>query len=155
MRQVPNVLNFWSSKWCSSNLIHAVFLRLGTGKSYVIKVLLNILESLQLKSKIALTAPTGVAACNIRGMTIHAWSGIGLGKDPTEQLVGIVSRSRDAKKRWLETDILVIDEISMLPAELFDKISQVGSRIRNNPAPFGGLQVILCGDFYQLPPVGL
>ena len=122
------------------------------------KVLQDVLlETLKLSNhKIALTAPTGVAACNIRGMTIHSWSGIGIGKEPLEQLVGQVHRSREAKKRWNEADILVIDEISMLSAEMFDiLLSIVGSRVRGDPRPFGGLQMILCGDFFQLPPVGL
>ena len=59
------------------------------------------------------------------------------------------------RARWTETDILVIDEISMLSGEIFDLLSQVGSRVRNDPRPFGGLQLVMCGDFFQLPPVGL
>ena len=103
----------------------------------------------------AFTAPTGVAACNIRGMTIHAWAGIGLGKDTLERIVGPIMRKPEVRARWTETDILVIDEISMLSGETFDLLSQVGSRVRNDPRPFGGLQLVMCGDFFQLPPVGL
>jgi ATP-dependent DNA helicase PIF1 len=66
-----------------------------------------------------------------------------------------VGRSRLASQRWKECQILVIDEISMLSAELFDKLSFIGSRVRNDPRPFGGLQLVLCGDFYQLPPIGV
>lgn len=66
-----------------------------------------------------------------------------------------VSRSRVAAQRWKECEILVIDEISMLSAELFDKLSFIGTRVRNDPRPFGGLQLILCGDFFQLPPIGV
>jgi ATP-dependent DNA helicase PIF1 len=127
----------------------------GTGKSFVLKILQDVLDRLKLNSVVAFTAPTGVAACNIKGMTVHAWSGVGLAKESLEKLVAQVSRSREARKRWAEAEILVIDEISMLSAELFDIMSKVGSRVRNDPRPFGGLQVILCGDFFQLPPVGL
>lgn len=127
----------------------------GTGKSYVIQILRKVLESLNLENKIVFTAPTGVAACNIQGLTIHSWSGVGKASEPLEQLVGMVTRSSHATKRWRDTDILVIDEVSMLPAELFDKLDIIGRRVRNNTNPFGGLQLILCGDFYQLPPVGL
>lgn len=67
----------------------------------------------------------------------------------------MVLRNSNACKRWRETEILVIDEISMLSAELFDKLDIIGRRVRNNINPFGGLQVIVCGDFFQLPPVGL
>lgn len=64
-------------------------------------------------------------------------------------------RNTNACKRWRETEILVIDEISMLSSEVFDKLDIIGRRVRNNINPFGGLQLILCGDFFQLPPVGL
>ncbi len=72
------------------------------------------MELLHKSDKITFTAPTGVAACNIKGLTIHSWSGIGLGKESLEQVVGAASRNREAKKRWLSTEILVIDEISMV-----------------------------------------
>jgi ATP-dependent DNA helicase PIF1 len=127
----------------------------GTGKSFILKVLLDILEVLGLTNKIAITAPTGVAACNIRGLTIHSWSGIGLGTESLENLLPIVERNRNAKSRWKDTEILIIDEISMLSGELFDKLDMIGRRMRNCLLPFGGLQLILCGDFFQLPPIGV
>lgn len=126
----------------------------GTGKSFVVKIVQDVLQYLNLGDKIAFTAPTGVAACNIRGLTIHSWSGIGIGNLPLEQIVAQVSRSEAARKRWRDADILVIDEISMLSADMFDMISKVGSRVRADSRPFGGIQVLLCGDFFQLPPVG-
>ena len=122
----------------------------GSGKSFLLKVLQDIMSHLGKSNKIAFTAPTGIAACNIRGMTIHSWSGIGLGNDLLEKIVGVVKNNRDARNRWLECEILVIDEISMLSSKLFDMLSKVGSRVRNNEAPFGGIQVILCGDFFQV-----
>ena len=66
-----------------------------------------------------------------------------------------ISRNKNAKKRWEDVRILVIDEISMLSAELFDLLSTIASRVRLDERPFGGIQLILCGDFFQLPPVGL
>lgn len=127
----------------------------GTGKSHLLKILQDLFCAMDKGEKICFTAPTGVAACNISGLTLHSWSGIGLGSDSIEQLIGQVMRNRPAVTRWLETEILVIDEISMLSGELLDKLDILGRRTRNSLAPFGGLQVIFCGDFFQLPPVGL
>ncbi len=129
----------------------------GTGKSYIVAIVIKILKHLELMNKIALTAPTGVAACNISGMTIHSWAGVGLGTDDVQTLYNKLRGrgyvNEDVIKRWKETEILVIDEVSMLSAELFEKISTLGSLVRKDKRPFGGLQVILCGDFFQLPPV--
>eukprot|EP01041_Mallomonas_annulata_P010132 gene10132-21129_t len=127
----------------------------GTGKSHILRIFQTIMEQLQLIRTVAFTAPTGVAACNISGLTIHSWAGVGTGADPVEKLARKVAGNKEAKKRWISTKILVIDEISMLSAELFDKLSTIGSHIRQNPAPFGGIQLIICGDFFQLPPIGL
>lgn len=132
----------------------------GTGKSFITGVLKKVLQRKGMQKKMAITAPTGVAACNVGGMTIHSWAGIGLGDKKVEQLSGAImakARSGDGDTpytRWTKTDILVIDEISMLPGELFETLSEVGKRVRkNHTRPFGGLQLILCGDFFQLPPV--
>jgi ATP-dependent DNA helicase PIF1 len=106
-----------------------------------------------MRSAIVLTASTGVAACIIGGQTIHSWSGVGLGTEPIETICARVSRNSAAKKRWCSAKLLVIDEVSMLPASFFDTLSAVASRVRADARPFGGLQLILCGDFFQLPPV--
>lgn len=66
-----------------------------------------------------------------------------------------MSRSREGKRNWKKTSVLIIDEVSMLSRQLFDKLARLGSRMRLNDEPFGGIQVIVCGDFFQLPPVGL
>ena len=114
----------------------------GSGKSYIINLLRDFLEIKGLSSILSVTATTGIAACNVSGMTLHSWAGIGLGIEDVSVIVGKLLRSNsDAAKRWRNTKILVIDEISMLSAEIFDKVSEVGKRMRNNPAPFGGLQV--------------
>jgi ATP-dependent DNA helicase PIF1 len=98
---------------------------------------------------------TGCAALLLgnRAKTLHSWAGIGLGKGTAEQLATEILRSPFAKKRWKRAHILVIDEISMMSPDLFEKLSQVGKRVRGGTQAWGGLQLILCGDFYQLPPV--
>ena len=130
----------------------------GSGKSHILDHIqrLNHLDlEGRVKKKIVVTATTGLAACNIGGMTIHSFAGIGIGEGPIAQLISQVMGNKDATQRWVECDILVIDEISMMSAKLFDKLSLVASKARNNDQPFGGIQLVVCGDFYQLPPVKL
>lgn len=79
--------------------------------------------------------------------------GIGLGKESATELVKKIRRNPKAKTRWLKTKCLIIDEVSMVDGELFDKLSQIGRTIRNNGRPWGGIQLIITGDFFQLPPV--
>ena len=127
----------------------------GTGKSFLINLLFTQLPSL-MNRKVALTALTGCASLLLHSTakTIHSWAGIGLGRDCVPLLVKNVKKNRKAVVRWLETDVLVIDEVSMMTPELFEKLDQVGRKIRRNEHhPFGGLQLVLVGDFYQLPPI--
>lgn len=100
-----------------------------------------------------MTASTGLAACNIGGVTLHSFAGIGLGKEPAEDLVKKIRRNAKAKQRWMRTKVLVVDEVSMVDGDLFDKLEQIARTIRNNGRPFGGIQLIITGDFFQLPPV--
>ncbi|EEP80101.1 DNA repair and recombination protein pif1 [Uncinocarpus reesii 1704] len=100
--------------------------------------------------RVAVTASTGLAACNIEGVTLHSFAGVGLGK---EDATGLVKRNQKARNRWLRTKVLVIDEISMVDGEFFDKLEEVARKIRNNGRPFGGIQLVVTGDFFQLPPV--
>lgn len=126
----------------------------GVGKSYLVHHIIRELEGRG--KRVSVTALTGCASLLLGGSakTIHSWSGIGIGRDCTQTIVKRIQKYNfKAKKRWICTDVLIIDEVSMLSLELFEKISEVGSIIRKNPKPFGGLQVILVGDFYQLPPV--
>ena len=127
----------------------------GTGKSYLLKLLNDQLPKANGKT-IALTALTGCAALLLhpKAKTLHSWAGIGLGRDSVPLLVSAIRKNRRAALRWLTTDILVIDEISMMTPDLFEKLDQVGRQIRRcEVRPFGGLQLVLVGDFYQLPPV--
>lgn len=124
----------------------------GVGKSFLLQ---EIIKSFPKRST-HVTASTGVAACNIGGSTLHSFAGIGLGDKSTKHYVEQIRKSRfkaDVKQRWIKCKILVIDEISMIDGHLFEKVEEVARMVRNNPAPFGGIQLILCGDFLQLPPV--
>nr|XP_008534183.1 PREDICTED: ATP-dependent DNA helicase PIF1 [Equus przewalskii] len=120
----------------------------GTGKSYLLK---RILGSLPPIGTVA-TASTGVAACHIGGTTLHAFAGIGSGQAPLAQCVALAQRP-GVRQGWLNCQRLVIDEISMVEADLFDKLEAVARAVRQQNKPFGGIQLIICGDFLQLPPV--
>ncbi|XP_038179827.1 ATP-dependent DNA helicase PIF1 [Arvicola amphibius] len=120
----------------------------GTGKSYLLK---HILGSLPPTGTVA-TASTGVAACHIGGTTLHAFAGIGSGQAPLDQCVTLANRP-GVRQGWLNCQRLVIDEISMVEADLFDKLEAVARAVRQQKKPFGGIQLIICGDFLQLPPV--
>jgi ATP-dependent DNA helicase PIF1 len=127
----------------------------GTGKSVLMRAIIQELKKKHARDpeRVAVTASTGLAACNIGGMTLHSFAGIGLGKEDTNVLVKKIRRNPKAKNRWLKTKTLVIDEVSMVDGELFDKLSQIGRIIRNNGRPWGGIQLVITGDFFQLPPV--
>jgi hypothetical protein len=87
------------------------------------------------------------------GTTLHAYLGCGLAQEPVEQLVERVMRSKATKRRLCETDVLVLEELGMVHADLFDKLGLVLQAVRKSPQPFGGVQLVLAGDFHQLPPV--
>lgn len=127
----------------------------GTGKSVLMRAIIQDLKKKYAKDpeRLAVTASTGLAACNIGGMTLHSFAGIGLGKDDAQTLVKKIRRNGKAKNRWMRTRVLIVDEISMVDGDLFDKLSQVGRIIRNNGRPWGGIQLVITGDFFQLPPV--
>jgi len=124
----------------------------GTGKSYLIRIIQEVIHK-----RISVTALTGCAALLLEGRnkakTLHSWSGIGLGKESVGDLITRVRRNGLAKKNWTSTDLLIIDEVSMLTADLLEKLDLIGQNLRRDTRPFGGLQLLLVGDFYQLPPV--
>ncbi len=121
----------------------------GSGKSELIR---RIVHNCDTYATIGVTSTTGVSACSIGGVTLHSYLGIGLGTASVDDLVKKIKRGK-FRGVWLNTDILIIDEISMLSAELFDKIERIGRKLRGNDEPFGGMQVVLFGDFLQLKPV--
>jgi ATP-dependent DNA helicase PIF1 len=126
----------------------------GAGKSALIKLIHQHATS-KFKS-IQVTALTGCAAVllNCKAKTLHSWAGIGLGNGSIEYLVNKIKKNKFAKALWKGTDILVVDEVSMLSLKLFNTLNEIGKAVRGNQKPFGGIQLIFSGDFFQLPPVG-
>ena len=127
----------------------------GTGKSVLLREIIGVLRNNYSREvdRVAVTASTGLAACNVGGVTLHSFAGIGLGKETVPELVKKIKRNPKAKLRWMRTKVLIVDEISMVDGDLFDKLESVARNIRNNGRPFGGIQLIITGDFFQLPPV--
>lgn len=103
--------------------------------------------------RVAVTATTGVASTHIGGTTTHAWSGITNSQLTVAGLVVSIKLDKAKLAHWTTTRVLVIDEISMLDGAFLDKLNQVAKRVRKNEKAFGGIQLVFCGDFYQLPPV--
>ncbi len=126
----------------------------GTGKSYLIQAMYSLLPD-RVGKHVNVTALTGCAALLLGryAKTLHSWSGIGLGRGSPSQLAASIRRSGRTLRRWLATDVLVIDEVSMMTSELLDKLNEVAQIVRRDTRPMGGLQIVFVGDFYQLPPV--
>jgi ATP-dependent exoDNAse (exonuclease V) alpha subunit len=123
----------------------------GAGKTYVLNEFIG--RATRAGKRVAVTASTGIAASHLGGTTIHSWSGLGIADSLTDDDLKHIAGSERLAKRYNATDILVIDEVSMLHGYRLDMINQVAKLLRNSSAPFGGLQVILVGDLFQLPPV--
>jgi len=126
----------------------------GTGKSELIRMIYK--HAFSRFKNIHVTALTGCASIllNCKAKTLHSWAGIGLGNRTTEQLVTKIKKNKFLKSVWKETDILVVDEVSMLSLKIFNMLNDIGKAIRKNQRSFGGIHLIFSGDFYQLPPVG-
>ena len=126
----------------------------GTGKTALIKHIQK--DAVRKDINIQVCALTGCAAVLLecKAKTLHSWAGIGLGKGSFEQLLTRISKNQFAKRTWKGTDILIVDEVSMMSQKLFELLDGIGKAIRKDSRPFGGIQLIFSGDFYQLPPVG-
>jgi len=126
----------------------------GTGKSHLI----NMMHKECLDSKtIQVCATTGCAASllqSIGAKTIHSWSGIGAGTGTSRDVISRIRTNKKIVKQWKKINILIIDEISMLSAKTLNLLDDVARTLRGTPSSFGGIQLVLTGDFYQLPPIG-
>ena len=120
----------------------------GTGKSFLLQRIVGVLPP----EVTYPTASTGAAACLIGGTTLHSFAGMGIGSGSLQQCVALASREHKAAN-WKKCRTLIIDEISMVDADYFDKLEAVARAVRKSSKPFGGIQLVLCGDFLQLPPV--
>jgi ATP-dependent DNA helicase PIF1 len=123
----------------------------GAGKTYVLN---EFIRRAQRKGEtVAVTASTGIAATHIGGTTIHSWSGLGIRESLSDWDRDRLIQTERLTKRYNAADVLVIDEVSMLHGHRLDMVNEVCKLLRKDPAPFGGLQVIMVGDLFQLPPV--
>lgn len=123
----------------------------GSGKTHLVNAHVRYLRERGIEP--AITASTGIAATHLGGMTIHAWSGIGVRTALSPYDLDKISQNERVAKRVRRARVLVIDEISMLSAQTFSMVESVCRELRASEEVFGGLQVILVGDFFQLPPV--
>lgn len=125
----------------------------GSGKSKLINDF--VLHSAKMNHSIQVTALTGCAAILLgnSAKTIHSWSGIKTCRGENNAIIEQIIKNKKAMKNWKSTKILIIDEVSMMSSKMFDVLNNTGKIIRNNDKPFGGIQIVLTGDFYQLPPI--
>ena len=123
----------------------------GTGKTHTINRYIDYLRRSGIEA--TFTASTGIAATHGHGVTIHAWSGIGVRDTLSRRDLDGLATNRRLAGRIEKAKVLVIDEISMLPANTLSLVDQVCRHLKDSSAPFGGMQVVLVGDFFQLPPV--
>ncbi len=123
----------------------------GSGKSHTVNAYVAWLRSHGIEP--AITASTGIAATHIHGLTIHAWSGIGIREYLSPADLDMIAGKEHVAKRVGKTAVLIIDEISMLSGETLGMVEMVCREVKRNDLPFGGMQVVLVGDFFQLPPI--
>lgn len=132
---------------------HNVFLTgpAGSGKTFLLNKYIDYLKKNRVN--VGITASTGLAATHIDGRTIHSWAGFGIKKEIEGKDLKKILGNRNLASRISSAKVLIIDEISMLHAYQLDMVNTICKEVKSTPLPFGGLQVVLCGDFFQLPPV--
>jgi ATP-dependent exoDNAse (exonuclease V) alpha subunit len=124
----------------------------GTGKTFILNQYISYLK--ERKVVVATTASTGIAATHMNGMTIHSWAGIGVKEHLTQGNLASMKSKKYLKDHLEKVKVLVIDEISMLHKNQLNLVDEVLQYFKGNTDAFGGIQVVLCGDFFQLPPIG-
>ncbi len=123
----------------------------GSGKTFLLNKFVDYLTCK--KIKVGITASTGIAATHLNGRTIHSWCGMGIEKKMSAKKIKKMLKRPELFERIKTAAVLIIDEISMLDADRLDLVDKICKAVRNPFAPFGGIQIVLCGDFFQLPPV--
>ena len=123
----------------------------GAGKTYVLNQFVS--RARNAGKRVAVTASTGIAASHINGTTIHSWSGLGILDHLSDEDLSRLADSDRLIKRYNSVDVLIIDEVSMLHGARLDMVNQLAKALRQSDKPFGGLQIILVGDLFQLPPI--
>ncbi len=123
----------------------------GSGKTYLLNEYIKYLR--QKGVEVGITASTGIAATHMGGMTIHSWSGLGIASHLTEYDLESLEEKKYLQDRLKATQVLIIDEVSMLHHFRLDLVERIARHLKRNQLPFGGMQIVLCGDFFQLPPV--
>ncbi|MCC7436621.1 AAA family ATPase [Candidatus Nomurabacteria bacterium] len=123
----------------------------GSGKTHVTRAFISYLRDHGIEP--AITASTGIAATHIHGMTIHAWSGLGIKNSLDAYDLDALSTKEYLVRRINNAKVLIIDEVSMLSAQTLSMVDVICRTLRGSPEAFGGLQVVLVGDFFQLPPI--
>jgi hypothetical protein len=124
----------------------------GAGKTYLLNKYIKYLKENNVN--VAVTASTGIAATHLHGVTIHSWSGMGVRESLSNKDLEKILANGRIKRNYKNTKVLIIDEISMLHKHQLDMVDVIARYVLNNDEPFGGMQVVVCGDFFQLPPVG-
>ncbi|KKQ59070.1 MAG: AAA ATPase [Parcubacteria group bacterium GW2011_GWC1_38_17] len=123
----------------------------GSGKTHILNEYINYLRNHGIS--VGVTASTGIAATHIGGVTIHSWSGMGVKDFLSDDDISYIVHKKYLQKRFDKTRVLVIDEVSMLSPKILDNVDRVCRAAKGNQNPFGGMQVVLSGDFFQLPPI--
>ncbi len=128
----------------------------GTGKSQLIKTIVDYCE-MRYPKKYQVCAMTGCAALLLKmgARTIHSWSGMRLARGTKDQIITSIYKNKKACANWKKVQVLIIDEVSMMSQKIFEVLEETARSVRKRYiSPFGGIQVVFCGDFFQLPPVG-
>jgi ATP-dependent DNA helicase PIF1 len=125
----------------------------GCGKTFLIKYIVK--HARQNNKKVSVCAMTGCAAylLNCGATTLHKWTQLGLANRSFNDNIRFIYNNLNRRTSWAATKLLIIDEVSMMSKYMFDLIDAIGKKVHNNNKPFGGIQIILSGDFYQLPPI--
>ncbi|CAA6805291.1 MAG: putative helicase [uncultured Sulfurovum sp.] len=124
----------------------------GTGKTYLLRQYIQYLKERRIHPTVV--APTGIAASHLKGQTIHSFFALGIRDTVVDNgYVAFLLEKSYLKSRFSKLKVLIIDEVSMVSPEIFSSMDKVLRAFKNNPEPFGGVQVVISGDFFQLPPV--